>query len=124
MKKRLLLLVNVTFLFVVQSYSQARDNQLSVSIGPSFPVGSYADKNINDEKAGIAATGGAFYLSYVGKTQKKINIVASLRGQINPLDRRTIERSFSEVKISFGPGFGWSGSWPPPVIPQNGTAYN
>ena len=124
MKKRLLLLVNVSFLFFIKSYSQARDNQLSVSIGPSFPLGSYADKNLSDEKSGIATTGGSFYLSYVRKTQKKINIVASLRGQINPLDRSSIERSFSEFKISFGSFIAWSGSGPPPVVPQNGTSYS
>ncbi len=124
MKKRLLLLVNVSFLFFIKSYSQARDNQLSVSIGPSFPLGSYADKNLSDEKSGIAATGGAFYLSYIRKTQKKINFVASVRGQINPLDRRSIEKSFSEFKISFGSFIAWSGSGPPPAVPQNGTSYS
>lgn len=124
MKKRLLLLVNLSFLFFINSYSQARESQLSFSIGPSIPVGNYADKNIHDEKAGIATAGGAFYLSYIPKTQKKINIVASLLGQINPLDRSSMESSFSEYKISFGSFVTWSGSWPPPVISPNGTSYS
>ena len=46
-----------------------------------------------------------------------------MRGQINPLDRHSIERSFSEFKISFGSFIAWSGSGPPPVVPQNGTSY-
>ena len=47
-----------------------------------------------------------------------------MRGQINPLDRRSIEKSFSEFKISFGSFIAWAGPGPPPVVPQDGTAYS
>jgi len=96
------------------SYGQSvKDNgQLIFSIGPSFPLGQYANKNITGEKSGIASTGGVFNISYQSPLNNKIGFSASLLGQINPIDRHSMAKSFSQ--FGFPSYFGWAGTSMPP----------
>ena len=126
MKRRLLFLIPAFLALGSFIYSQPVKNkdQLSFSIGSSFPVGQYANKNINSNKAGIASVGGAVNFSYTHMSKKKISIVASLIGQINPLRRYSMEESFSERKFVWPILVVWSGSGPPPFPPQSSVTYS
>lgn len=98
-------------------YGQSGKNngQLNLSIGPSFPVGQFANKNIRNDKAGIASVGGVINISYQSLLKKNIGFSVSLMAQINPTDRHSMERSFSQ--LGFPSVFVWTG----PAIPTNPT---
>ena len=60
-------------LLVIFSKAQVRSS-LSFSIGPSFPIGEYASKNISSSSSGVAKTGQSVSISY---THRLINKQAS-----------------------------------------------
>jgi hypothetical protein len=109
------LLGNSLLLFLSFGYAQPGENngQLNISIGPSFTVGQFANKNIYSEKAGLASVGGILNIGYLLPAKKRIGIVVSLHGQVNPIARRSLERTFSKVQ------FASFGVWTGPGIPTN-----
>lgn len=125
MRKRLVILCFL--LFGLSRFGEAqlmKDNgQLSFSVGPSFPVGQFASKDILSDKAGIASTGGAVSFSYTRLFKGRIGMSVSLTGQINPLDKHSMERSFDQLKMS-SPMVVWgTGTGEPTMPPPNGTTY-
>jgi len=123
MEKKLVFLIPALLLlsFCCNAQVKKDNGQLNFSIGPSFPVGHYASKDIQSDKAGIATTGGVASFFYTLLFKKKIGIVVSLLGQINPLDKRSIEKSFDQLKMNSS-AFVW-GTGEPTMPPSNGTTY-
>ena len=121
-KKSVFSIPALLLLFLHCDAQQSKNNgQLNFSIGPSFPVGHYASKDILSDKAGIASTGGVINFSYTRLFKKKIGVAASLLGQINPLDKHSMERSFDQLK--FTSNTVWTGTSIPPDPPQATTTY-
>jgi len=122
MKKFLLNLFLPLLYYGVYGQSVKDNGQFSFSIGPSFPVGQFANKNITNDKAGIAGVGGVVNFSYQRPLKKNIGFSATLIAQINPTDRRSMERSFSQ--LDFPMYFVWAGPGiPASPTPQATTTY-
>jgi hypothetical protein len=119
--KKLQLIISLLLLIKLFSYGQTHKNstQLNVSIGPAFPIGQFANGDIYKKKAGFASTGAILNVSCLAPTKKRIGFVASFYGQINPVSRKNLERSFANFQ--FGSVVAWNGSGTPPT-PQ-GTTY-
>ena len=111
MKKNILLSILVLSTFF-KAYTQNKYpvNTLSVSAGPSFPVGHYAGKNLEDEKAGLAGPGEQINISFEHKLNKTIGIAAVLYGTRNPVNTTSIEKQLDGEKfidgfaLTTGPG--------------------
>jgi hypothetical protein len=86
---------------------------VSLSIGPSIPVGNYARTNLSNDQAVFAALGGSAILSYSRLIGKKIGLAAELLGQINPLNVKALEKDFGQQKFAL-----------PSVILSNGPPQN
>ncbi|HLK30524.1 MAG TPA: hypothetical protein VKT28_18225 [Puia sp.] len=69
---------------------------VSLSIGPSIPLGNFASTSLSDDKAGFAAFGGNLNLSYAKLLGKNFGIATELTGQINPLNIKAMEKSFAQ----------------------------
>lgn len=90
-------------------------NTISFSIGPSFAVGDFAKKDINNKCAGFAKTGEQINISFENKLNKNFGIAAMLSGQNNPISTSSLEKQFSQQKF-YSLGF-YSGNTqsPPPT---------
>lgn len=119
---KFILFLNIFLLLLVSpGHAQTIDHksQLNFSLGPSFPIGQFANKNIYNDKAGIAGSGGTLTISYTYLMKKNIGFAVSLLGQVNPLNTHSMEESFAELKFaSFVIGWGTG----PPSAPT-GVSY-
>src|ERR1044072_2017671 len=114
MPKRLPLILFLSFI-AFGSYSQK--STLTLSLGPSFPVGDFAAKNIDNKQAGFASVGEQVNISFDYKVGKHISLSAMLYGQRNGLNRKAMESNLSQRKFYGGGAFVWSGEvlgQPPP----------
>jgi hypothetical protein len=113
--KKIILAAIISLLTVSSSYSQTAGNRgyLGISVGPSFPVGNYGRKNLDNSASGFAKTGETVAISYAKLTGKHFGFAGILVGQLNPLDTKAMENSFSQMRIPLGI---WSSSTtnPPP----------
>lgn len=93
MKKiKLSLLVTVFTLFTFSVKAQSEQKGfLSLSLGPSIPIGDFASTDINKEEAGFASTGAIFDLTFGYKLNKQYGFMAMLRGQANAFDTEALE---------------------------------
>ena len=122
MKKNLFLLLVILFNFL-QGFSQNK-SMVSISMGPSFAVGNFANKNPNNSTSGIATTGVVFDIHFTHLLNENLGIAAILRGQSNATDAKAIEdemkKMYPQVQWSvqsnyWGIGgllFGGFGTWP------------
>lgn len=86
--KKLLILILLTCICAFQSFSQRHDF-LTLSLGGSFPVGEYGNKNTHDSKSGVAGPGGIVDISYGHPLRNSsFGLMATLRGRFNPLDNK------------------------------------
>ena len=68
-----------------------RKGYLAIMLGPSFPVGDYADDDLNNDQAGLAKTGFSLFLLDFGyKFHRNIGIAASWFGGSNPVDAQVL----------------------------------
>ena len=72
----------------------------SLSIGPSFPIGDYASKDVSSPSSGIAKTGQVINFSYERVLGKQLGIAATLHGQRNPIDVETFEKFLANTGFS------------------------
>lgn len=104
MKKPLLLILVISLVFSIDTFSQSND-WLSLSIGGSFPAGEFASKNANDLRSGAADPGGLIDLSYMHPLGKGgFGLTAALRGRMNPIDQSPAVPSNAN-----GDDYQWSG---------------
>jgi hypothetical protein len=86
---------------LINAYSQnlKYKGYVCLSVGPSIPVGNYGSTNLSNDQAGFAAPGGNASLSYCRRISKKFGLAAEMLGQINPLNIKAMEKSFSQQKF-------------------------
>ena len=84
MKPQHLFFILMLFITVI-GYSQDK-GYFAVSLGPSFPTGDFGSKDVNNESAGLATTGGIFDLTFAQKFGKNLGMTIMLRGQVNGVD--------------------------------------
>jgi hypothetical protein len=102
--KRPLFLSALACLSALYAFSQ-QNATLSLSIGPSQPVGKFADKNANDNQSGLAKHGGLIDISYSYLLKhSSFGLTASLRGRLNPIDLGAAVAPVAEAN----PGYQWS----------------
>lgn len=85
MKKHLLIII-IVFSFSGKTMAQEkRSSFLTLTTGPSFPTGDFANKDLSNE-AGQANTGAFLDLSYGYKLSEYAGLITGLRGRINGVD--------------------------------------
>lgn len=123
--KRSILLFSLLLIGIVITKAQkiSSTNALTVSIGPSLPVGDYGSKNIQNNGSGFASTGGSVAINYYHLLSKKIGFSVSLQGQLNPLASNKLEESFNDLLIADITV--WAGTNPGQIPPPatTGTKY-
>lgn len=87
--KKAVLLLTICLFAVTKGFSQDK-GYVAVSIGPSFPIGDFASKDPDNEKAGLAQTGAIFDISFGYKLGKNFGVAALIRGQANSTDTQAI----------------------------------
>lgn len=103
MQKTLLLTFSL-LLLAFQSIAQGLfgKHTIAISVGPSVPVGAFADKKTTQETAGFAQTGLQVNASYVHRVSKHFGIAAMLFGQRHALDTKAMEQEFAQMGFSTG----------------------
>lgn len=98
------LLTILLSLWIVSAFSQQL-NSLTLSIGPAFPVGEFANKDPYDPASGLAEPGFLLDVSYYHKTPNtNFGVTASLRARVNSMDTKAMLRLFMDKY----PGYNWS----------------
>ena len=90
MKEKLLLSLLFLAYFSVSAQDFKKQSAITVAVGPSIPVGTFADKNLYDEKAGLATAGGFANISYTYQFSKFFGAIASVGGRINGVDKNAL----------------------------------
>jgi len=113
------------FLLYLSGYSQVDNDKgfISVALGPSFPLGDYASKDLENVYAGYAGIGEFVNISYSRLIGKYFGFSAALHGQRNPLNTRELEKDFSTLKINTGGIWAGPTPFPPPTLPFTYTVY-
>lgn len=116
MKNKLFLAAFLLLVFC-DGYSQPNKNKgyLYLSAGPSFPVGSFAKKDVASKTSGLAKTGEAIAVSYCRPISKHFGFAAAVHGQRNGLNKTALENFYSQAKIYNGFYFASSPYTPPPA---------
>ena len=125
MHKRLLF-ISFLSLILVNGYSQKANHKssLTLSLGPSFPLGKYANKNLDDDRAGLAGIGEQVNISYDLKLWKHISLSATLYGQRNGIKAKDIAADLSQRKYYDIGVFVSTPGFPPPVVTTYSTYPN
>ena len=79
-------LILVATAFTLNVFSQEYKNRINLSFGPSFAIGLFGDKSIDNEDAGYAGTGADIYLFYEHKFSKNYGIGIKWFGNSNKYD--------------------------------------
>ncbi len=91
MKKILFLSFIFLVSFSVSAQDFKKESSIAISFGPSFPVGSFADKDLYNEKAGLAAIGGFGSVSYAYQFSKFFGAIAGISARINGVDKNALQ---------------------------------
>jgi hypothetical protein len=96
----------IACLFCLISYTGLAQDKgyLIFTIGPSFPTGDFASKNLTNEHAAFASTGAIFDLAFAYKLGKNFGLAAVLRGQSNTTDAQAI----ADESARQYPGINWT----------------
>lgn len=84
--KKILVFLPLLLFIVVSSAQEDRKGHLGISIGPSIPLGDYADNDIGNADAGYADIGLHLNFNFYYKLDEKIGISALWSGTANPID--------------------------------------
>lgn len=93
--KAIYLITVVMLLWSGSLVAQSMKNSFSLSAGPSFPVGKFAQSSASDFSAGNAATGKTVQLSYGHDLFRNFGFVVSAYYQQNALSARSFSNSLS-----------------------------
>ena len=83
-------LILIIWLFAITKGLSQDKGYVAISIGPSIPIGDFASKDPDNDKAGLAQTGAIFDISFCYKLGKQLGVSALLRGQANSTDKQVI----------------------------------
>ncbi|MBB2144997.1 outer membrane beta-barrel protein [Pedobacter sp. LMG 31464] len=99
--KKTLLLGLITFLyFNVNAQTITKKSAIGISIGPSFPLGDFGDKDISNENSGLAKIGGFLGIDYSYTFSKYFGGIVSLQGRLHSVD----ENALSAYAVPDGTG--------------------
>jgi hypothetical protein len=101
--KKITFLFSVLLLCILNTSAQ-RKGFLSLSVGPSLPLGDYGSVNMNNDKAAFATTGHNIDLGYATTLGKNIGIAVMYRYQANPFD----EEAFETILDDIDPSYKWT----------------
>ena len=102
MKKLIIILVCLSLSPGV-SFSQAQKNRLTLSFGPSFPVGNYGSASSTNAMSGFAKTGISSNVSYSHLLHDNFGLEVMLYGQQNGLNTGIMEQQLSESGFFYNP---------------------
>ncbi len=68
-----------------------KKSSISISVGPSIPVGTFALKDIADDKAGLASVGGFATIAYQYQFSRFFGLVGALNGRIHGVDKNALQ---------------------------------
>src|SRR5262245_46693691 len=91
---RQLLLISFLSLILLESYSQK--SMLTLSAGPSFPVGDFGYAGTYDSRSGFAGFGEQVNIGYDYKLGKYLSISVMVYGQRNSFARKAMQRKMWE----------------------------
>jgi hypothetical protein len=101
MKKQISLFL-IAYLLMFQYTHAQTENNIMLSVGPSFFMGDFAMPGISNQYAGSAKIGETINLSFEHKFNQYIGLVAMLYGQRNSLNTGRLADKFAETGIDFG----------------------
>ena len=120
--KKLSLLTFAVLIQATCTFSQINDkDNFSLTVGPAFPIGTFANTNLSDGSSGFAKIGETISLSYTKPISRDWAFLINLTGQRNPINTNAFESNFSKAKIYQGFYFGSELNNPPPQT--NYTVY-
>jgi hypothetical protein len=86
------------FLFSILIYSNYLYAQKwLISIGPSFPMGTFASSDIYSPYAGLASLGETLEVGYLIKQHKNVSFLIKAHGERNPINRSEISRQYDQM---------------------------
>lgn len=96
--KKILLLIVITFLGGILAVAQkdntgSKKNVLSITAGPSFPIGDFGSTNFDNDNAGMAKTGLTVNINYVHHYDKLFGLAADVTYGRNAFDEIALEGS-------------------------------
>lgn len=93
MKKFLILLL---FAFgLTGAFAQNQKSFIGISLGPSFPVGDFANTDLSDENSGLAKVGGTLSLNYGYHLSQQFGLMAVIRGSVHGVDVDALKRQYA-----------------------------
>jgi hypothetical protein len=95
--KKILTFLAFTLIWYTANAQNVGKSTISISLGPSFPIGKFALKDMSDEESGLAKIGGFLDLSYGYQLSKYLGITAALKGSVHGID-------FSSYAVPSGVG--------------------
>ncbi|MGC4034909.1 MAG: hypothetical protein QM764_03035 [Chitinophagaceae bacterium] len=104
MKK--IVLSAVFSLFVTIILFAQKKNSLEFSFGPSFAVGAFGGRNLDNPKSGYAGAGQQVNVGYTYKLTKKFGLSALLYAQRNLINRNKLNDHFSGTNMGANFVFG------------------
>ena len=99
MPKRLPVIL-LLIIIAQQGLSQKADKgSLTLSLGPSIPLGDFGKKEFYNNKAGLAGIGQQATISYDHKLGKTFSLSVTFLAQRNPLNRKYVQEELGEAHI-------------------------
>ena len=77
--------------FNVYAQNFKKESSLTIAIGPSFPLGEFADKDLYNEKDGLASVGGYASIAYGYQFSRFFGAIASIDGRIHGVDKDALK---------------------------------
>ena len=90
MKEKLLLSLLFLACFSASAQEFKKQSSITLAAGPSFPVGAFADKDLYNDKSGLASVGGFANLSYSYQFSKFFGATAAVGGRIHGVDKNAL----------------------------------
>lgn len=95
------LILSASALFLAAFATHAQQSELSVTIGASNPIGSYAETGSNVNETGYAKAGANFRVNYQYNVSDNWGILAMLHSTVNPMDVEALEKELNTGGATF-----------------------
>lgn len=103
--KKILLLSLISFVcFRANSQTVTQKSSIGITIGPSFPIGDFGNKDLANSQSGLAKVGGFLGIDYSYKFSKYFGAMVSAQGRIHGVD----ENALAAYGVPEGTGAGLS----------------